>query len=118
MSAAFKISNGDGKRWKEEFTWLHDLRDAAVHPMVKARPSEPHPTQTNSSYEVARYCLENCERAMALLLDVLRRMDDPTAARTAEVRRLLETTAGSVRELLATASADAGISVDDERDAP
>jgi hypothetical protein len=100
LEAAFKVKNTDRNYWKADFTWLHDLRDAAVHPVARSRPSVPHPIDGNGSYEAARYCLESCERAMVLVKDVLRRLASANEAKTAGVRNYGTRMDGFLRELL------------------
>jgi hypothetical protein len=101
LAAGFRLGNDVGRRWKKDFTWLFDLRDAAVHHREVARPTVPHPIEGNGSHEAARYCLETSERAVACTLDVLGVMASPDLARNADVRKYSLGMVPTVRELVA-----------------
>jgi len=47
----------------------------------------PHPIEGHGSYEASRYCLETSERAIALVLDVLKVMASSDRARNEAVRK-------------------------------
>jgi hypothetical protein len=100
FGSAFKGTNADRSYWKTEFTWLHDLRDAAVHPVAKSRPSVRHPVHGGGSVEGARYCLESCERALTLLIDTLRRLASPEQAKTAAVKQYGEEMSGALESIM------------------
>lgn len=70
-AAIYVRGSAGGGRWAAELKWLFGLRDAAVHFEEKAMPSVPHPTGTHSGVENATYALENANRAVALLIEVL-----------------------------------------------
>lgn len=104
LSAGYRLGNEVTSRWKQEFTWLFDLRDAAVHHFELSRPTVPHPIEGHGSYEVARYCLETSERAVALALDVLTVMASPNLARSEPVRQRSTGMVVLVEDLVAQAA--------------
>jgi hypothetical protein len=65
---AFEI---EPERWRHEVATLFRLRNAAVHPRVALRESEPHPLGVNTVREYVLYSAEEAERAVSLLLEVL-----------------------------------------------
>jgi hypothetical protein len=70
LKLGFQIGR-HARRWKTEFDWLFDLRDAAVHHTSDAAPSVPHPVlPTNVSPEVRDYSVEAADRAVQLMLEV------------------------------------------------
>lgn len=72
FKAAFYVrGRAGGGAWAEEFEWLFDLRDSAVHHDEESRESVPHPTGTNVSWANVAYSLESAERAVNLMLEVL-----------------------------------------------
>ena len=97
LKAAFRLRNEQTRTWKDEFTWLFDIRDAAVHPNVVSGIA-PHPIEGFGSVEAATYCAESAERAMRLLLDVLSFLDSPEKARTAPVRSYVALVEQTVRD--------------------
>ncbi|OEJ28964.1 hypothetical protein AS594_35630 [Streptomyces agglomeratus] len=63
--------------WGDEFKWLFCLRDASVHHEEKPRKTVPHPSLgTHTGPEYAAYSTESADRAVRLMLDVLRRCVD------------------------------------------
>jgi hypothetical protein len=98
LKAAFSLRNEQTKRWKAEFTWLFDLRDSAVHHKVVTTPTVTHPIEGFGSEEAARYYVESAERAMRLLLDVLRFLGSQDNARTAAVRSYVAGVEQTVRD--------------------
>jgi hypothetical protein len=98
LKAAFRLRNEQSRTWKEEFTWLFDIRDSAVHPKVVTTPAVEHPIEGFGSEEAARYCVESAERAMRLLLDVLRFLASPEKARTEPVRSYVALVEKTVRD--------------------
>lgn len=87
ISLGFTLSNADSAAWKKDFTWLYELRDAAVHPEEKSRPTVPHPVAGHGSYEASRYCLESVERAWSILISVLAVIGAPGRAKNPDVGR-------------------------------
>ncbi|MEU5200396.1 hypothetical protein AB0G86_41210 [Streptomyces scabiei] len=85
--------------WVSEFKWLFDLRDASVHHEENPEETVPHPSLgTHTGPEYVAYSTESADRAVGLMLDVLRWCVDnprpktcttgrraPTADRWAEV---------------------------------
>lgn len=67
--------------WGNEFKWLFCLRDASVHHEEKPRETVPHPSRdTHTGPEYADYSTESADRAVRLMLDVLRWcVDNPRA---------------------------------------
>lgn len=57
--------------WVDEFKWLFDLRDAAVHAKETPKPSVPHPLGTNTASEQVDYSTESATKAVELALSVL-----------------------------------------------
>ena len=71
LKAGFEIrGRAGGGGWAQEFKWLFELRDSAVHHEEKARPTEPHPAGTHTGYENVAYSLENAERALNFAFEV------------------------------------------------
>jgi hypothetical protein len=97
LKAAFRLRNEQTRAWKEEFTWLFDIRDAAVYHSVVSRIAQ-HPIDGFGSTEAATYCVESVERAMHLLVDVLRLLGSPDHARTPAVRTYVATVEAVVRD--------------------
>ncbi|MDG5807912.1 hypothetical protein P9869_35750 [Streptomyces ossamyceticus] len=59
--------------WVDEFKWLFDLRDAAVHHGEKPQETVPHPDLgTHTGPEYVAYSTKSADRAVELMLDVLR----------------------------------------------
>ncbi|TQK49828.1 hypothetical protein FBY35_0101 [Streptomyces sp. SLBN-118] len=59
--------------WVDEFKWLFSLRDASVHHEEKPRKTVPHPSlDTHTGPEYAAYSTESADRAVRLMLEVLR----------------------------------------------
>lgn len=59
-------------RWKSGIDWLYEIRDAAIHFEEQLRDLAPHPIGTGASQELVTYSLESAERAVDLLMDVVR----------------------------------------------
>jgi hypothetical protein len=59
------------KTWMEEFAWLDNVRDAALHLEERTVDSVPHPTGTSTAPENVTYSMESAERAVKLMLDIL-----------------------------------------------
>jgi hypothetical protein len=104
LAAGYRLDNDLCRRWRKDFVWLFDLRDAAVHHREVSRPTVPHPIEGYGSHEAARYCLESCERAVACTLDVLGVMASPDLARNADVRKYSLGMVPTVRELVEAVS--------------
>jgi hypothetical protein len=60
-----------GTNWVNEFAWLFEVRDAAVHFKESDRATAAHPTGTHTSQENVTYSLEGAVRAVRFLHDVL-----------------------------------------------
>jgi hypothetical protein len=103
LCAGYRLGNDVGRRWRKDFSWLFDLRDAAVHHREVSRPTVPHPIEGHGSHEAARYCLESSERAVAIALDVLGVMASPEMARNEDVRKYGLGMVPTVQRLLAAA---------------
>ena len=103
LAAGYRLGNDLGRRWNKEFSWLFGLRDAAVHHREVSRPTVPHPIEGHGSYEAARYCLETSERAIALLLDVLKVMGSVRSARNEDVRNTASGWCPTVADIVARA---------------
>jgi hypothetical protein len=86
LSRAFRVKNEDGSRWKTDFVWLFALRDSAVHPELSTAPGVPHPIYSLTDHVAAAYSLEASERAVGILLDVLRSSLSPDLSKTDDVR--------------------------------
>lgn len=97
LKAAFRLRNEQTRTWKEEFKWLFDIRDSAVHHRVVTALAQ-HPIEGFGSTEAATYCVESAERAMKLLLDVLRFRGSQDQARTAAVQAYVAGVEQTVRD--------------------
>ncbi|WP_159048040.1 hypothetical protein [Streptomyces sp. WM6378] len=79
--------------WVAEFSWLFDLRDAAVHAEAVPKPSRLHPRGMRTAQEHVDYSAESAARAVELALGVLLWCIDhpkrgvPEAVRWAEAHR-------------------------------
>ncbi|MFF5969940.1 hypothetical protein ACFY7C_00275 [Streptomyces sp. NPDC012769] len=107
--------------WVDEFKWLFCLRDASVHHEEKPRKTVSHPPLgTHTGPEYVAYSTESADRAVGLMLEVLRWCVDhpkphkpttgpqsPTAEQWAEVNKPLVTDLES-RWTAAQASAKPG----------
>jgi hypothetical protein len=72
IKRAVAADSGTLDQWRRDFTWLFDLRDAALHFREETSEAVPHPSgTTNSSAIYVSYCVENAGRAVDLLLEVL-----------------------------------------------
>lgn len=68
--------------WIADFAWLFDLRDAAVHHREEPKETVPHPSSDmHTGPEYVHYSMESADRAVTLMLDVLRWcVDNPKPA--------------------------------------
>jgi hypothetical protein len=68
--------------WPKQFKWLFQLRDANIHFDEDFRPPVPHPVIGSSTHERMTYAVENAEKGVDLMLEVLTRLVEnpkPTA---------------------------------------
>ena len=98
--SAYRGGNGLYKQLKDDFAWLFELRDSAVHPDAELSPAVPHPVAGDGSREAAWYCLENARRASRVLLELLALVADPTSARSDEARAYGDGVRGGLEALL------------------
>jgi hypothetical protein len=57
--------------WNKDLKWLLRLRDGAVHFGEESRDPVPHPLGRSTASELADYSVENAERAVSLVLQML-----------------------------------------------
>jgi hypothetical protein len=101
LKRGFRVGRHD-RRWKKDFDWLFDLRDAALHHSSENAPPVPHPAlPTNISPENADYCVEAADRAAGVMLDIFERCIDaakPGLPQLSEWAGRLQPTVLSLRE--------------------
>ena len=68
LKHGFEIS---AQRWQTELEALFELRDAAVHPELVFRESEPHPLGVNTAGQYVVYRCERATEAVDLLFEIL-----------------------------------------------
>jgi hypothetical protein len=62
--------------WKQELSWLFQIRGASVHYQGSFQPPQPHPLGTNVAPSQITYSAENTTRAVDLLLGILEQCRD------------------------------------------
>jgi len=72
LQLGFDVGEDKVQRWQTEFDWLYPTRNKAVHFEEVQSGLLPHPSGTNTAPELVTYSLEEAERAVDLLIDVLK----------------------------------------------
>lgn len=101
LGKAFVLRNEDSKQWKDEFTWLFNVRDAALHWREASRPVVAHPLQVMVSANLETYRLEAALRAHRLLRDVLLVAVSSTRARNDAICTYFEQKRVTIDQMLA-----------------
>ena len=87
------------QQWVDEFDWLFELRDAALHAEEAPKKPVPHPTGTNTAQEQVDYSVESAERAVELALSVFRWCVDHPRTNLPEAVQWANTTRTTIEEL-------------------
>jgi hypothetical protein len=70
LKAAFVIGNS-AARFQTELAWLYAMRDSAVHSSIRTEPTYRHPSGISLSEASREFGLENAERALSVVDNVL-----------------------------------------------